>query len=119
MEETSNETWDVREENVQSIIKEELGITTEIELDRCHHTDKFKKNQSKPRTTDCRFLQFKDKEKIFKNSKKLKNTGIFIFEDFCKETVELRKLLWQKVLEHRRQGLIAYLNYRQVVCKRS
>ena len=56
VEETPNETWDVCEEKVQSITKEELGITAEIELDRCHHTSKLKKNQSKPRTIVCRFL---------------------------------------------------------------
>ena len=43
VEETLNETWDACEEKVQSIIKEELGITAEIELDRCHRTGKLKK----------------------------------------------------------------------------
>ena len=118
VEETPNETWDVCEEKVQSIIKEELGIAGEIELDRCHLTCKFKKSQSKPRTIVCKFLRFKDKENFLKDSKKLKDTVISIFEDFYKEAVELRKSLWQEVLEHRRQGRIAYLNYRQVVCKR-
>ena len=89
VEETPNETWDICEEKVQSIIKEELGITAEIELDHCHRTGKFKKNQSKPRIIVCRFLRFKDNGKLFKIQKKLKDTGIFIFEDFCKETVEL------------------------------
>ena len=117
VEETPNETWDVCKEKVQSIIKEELGITAEIELDRCNRTSKLKKNQPKPRTIVCRFLRYKDKEKTFKNSKKLKDTGIFIFEDFCKETVELRKSLWQEVLEHHGQGWITYLNYRQVLVR--
>ena len=84
MEETPNETWDISKEKVQSIIKEKLGITAEIELDHCHRTGKFKINQSKPRTIVCRFLRFKDKEKILKNSKKLKDTGIFILKTFVK-----------------------------------
>ena len=69
MEETPNETWNVYKEKVQSIMKEELGITAEIELDCCHRTGKFKKNQSKPRTIVCRFLRFKGKEKILKIQK--------------------------------------------------
>ena len=93
LEKTLNETWGVCEEKVQSIIKEELGITAEIELDRCHCTGELIKNQSKPGTIVCRFLKFKDKEKILGNSKKLKDTGIFIYESFCKETVELLKSL--------------------------
>ena len=94
MEETPNETWDICEEKVQSIVKEELGIIAEIEMNRFHCNGKFKRNQSKPRTIVCRFLRFKDKEKILKDQKKLKDTDFFIFEDFCKETVELRKSLW-------------------------
>ena len=82
VEETPNEIWDVCEEKFQSIIKEELEITVEIEFDLCHRTGKFQKNQSKSRTIVCRFLRFKDKEKILKNSKKLKDTGIFILKTF-------------------------------------
>ena len=74
-EKTPNETWDVCEEKVQSIIKEELGITAEIEFDRCHRTGKFKKNQPKPRTTVCRFLRRKNIKKF----KKVKGYWYFYF----------------------------------------
>ena len=67
VEETPNETWDICEEKVQSIVKEELGIIAEIEMNRFHCNGKFKRNQSKPRTIVCRFLRFKDKEKILKD----------------------------------------------------
>ena len=93
MEETLNETWDICEGKVQDIVKNKLGITAEIEFDRCHRTGKFKKNQAKPRTIVCRLLRFKDKEKILQNSKKLNNTGTFIYEDFCKETMEMTMII--------------------------
>ena len=57
----------------------------------------MKKNQSnndrrsRPRTIVCKLLRFKDKQKIIQNSKKLKDTGIFFYEDFCKDTMDLRK----------------------------
>ena len=92
VEETPNETWDICERKVQDIVKNKLGITAEIEFDRCHRTGKFKKNQAKPRTIVYRLLIFKDKEKILQNSKKLKNTGTFTYEDFCKETMETSKI---------------------------
>ena len=44
--------------------------------------------------------------------KKKKNTNIFIDEDFCPETMEYRKQLWEEV-----KGNNAYLNYRSVVKK--
>ena len=39
---------------------------------------------SRPRAIICRMLRFKDKQRIIQTSKKLINTGIFIYEDFCK-----------------------------------
>ena len=54
---------------------------------------------------DC--LDLKIKKRIIRSSKKLKNTGIFIYEDFCKDTMDLRKQLWEKVLEHRANNEIS------------
>ena len=54
----------------------------------------------RPRTFICRLLRFKDKQRITRSSKKLNNAGIFIYEDLCKETIDHRKQLWEKVLEH-------------------
>ena len=72
---------------------------------------------SRPRTIICRLLRFKDKQRIIQSLKKLKNTGIFIYEDFCKDTMDLRKQLWEKVLEHRANNKISYLNYRSIVVR--
>ena len=47
--------------------------------------------------------------------KLLKNAGIFIYEDFYKDTMGLRKEIWQEVLEYRRQNKFAYLNSRSMV----
>ena len=52
-----------------------------------------------------------------KNAKKLKNTNIFIDEDFSPETMEYRKQLWEEVKEVHRKGNIAYLNHQLVVNK--
>ena len=52
-----------------------------------------------------------------KNAKKLKNTNIFIDEDFSPESMEYQKQLWEEVKELRTKGNIAYLNYRSVVYK--
>ena len=53
-----------------------------------------------------------------KNAKKLKNTIIFIAEDFSPETMEYRKQFWEEVKKLRRKGNVAYLNYRlSIGCK--
>ena len=73
--------------------------------------------RSRPRRIVCKLLRFKDKQKIIQKSKKLKNTGIFVYEDFCKDTMDLRKQLWEEVSEHRANNKIAYLNYRSVIVR--
>ena len=110
IEETPNKTWQDCEIKIQELIKNKLKINEHIEIDRCHQLSK-KKNQNRPRTIICCITKFKEKQKILKNAKLLKNTGIFIYEDFCKGTMESRRELWHEVLEYRRQNKFAYLNY--------
>ena len=113
--EDTNETWDDCERKIQKILSDKLEITEDVEIERCHRMGKRKGNR--PRTIICKFLRFKDKQKILKNAKKLKNSGIYIYEDFCNDTMELRKSLWEEVMEHRRQGKFAFLNYRSIIVR--
>ena len=62
-------------------------------------------------------LSFQENKLVMKNAKKLKNTNIFIDEDFSPEIMEYRKQLWEEVKELRKKGNIAHLNYRLVVNK--
>ena len=103
-----NESWHEYEEKVLEVIKEKLEIQDPTEIDRCHRMGKNKRNH--PRTIIFKLNKFKDKEKILQNARNLKGTGIFIDEDFCDDSIELRKSLWEQVLEHRWQNKIAHLN---------
>ena len=77
-------------ERFKALKKNELGTDDEIEIDCSHRMGRPKNNQSRPRTTVCRFVGFKDKQNVLRNAKKLKNVGIYIYEDFCDDTMELR-----------------------------
>ena len=81
IKEKPNETWDDCKIKIQRLIKNKLKINEHIEIDRCHRLSK-KKNQNCPGTIICRITKFKEKQKILKKIKVLKNTGIFIYEDF-------------------------------------
>ena len=107
--ENTNKTWDGSEKKVQEVLWNKLNIQEDIEFDRCHCTGKW--IGSRPRTSFCRFFHFKDKKKI------LKNTGIYIYKDFCKDIMELRKSLWEEVLNYSRQSKFVSLNYRSVVVR--
>ena len=88
---------------IQNIIADKLGIESEVEIDRCsrtgHHKTKTGQNRDRPHTVVCRLNRFKDKKRILNNAKKLENTGIYIYEDLSKDTMEL----WEQVLEYRKQ----------------
>ena len=47
-------------------------------------SEKLMRRESRSRTIICRFIRFKDEQKILENSKKLKKTEIYIYKDFCK-----------------------------------
>ena len=118
--ETPNETWKTCEEKVQEVVENNLGFETEVEIDRCHQVksrNQSGKYQGHPCTIICRFNQFKDKQQILNNAKKLRDTGIYIYENFSKDTMDLRKALWEKVLQYRRQNKFFCLNYRSIIVR--
>ena len=78
--EDPNETWDDCERKVQDVLLNKLNIEGNIEIDRCHRFGK--RRGSRPRTIVCRFLRFKDKQKIIQHPKKLKDTGILYTRTF-------------------------------------
>ena len=110
--EKENETWDECEQEVQSFIKDKLGIAENIVTERAHQIKKKanSENPGKPRTIVCRY---KDKTNILKNVKKLKGKSIFINEHFSHETMELRKELREKVKKNigRKVSLPSLQNY--------
>ena len=80
-----------------------LDITDAIDFESCHRIPapmNSSKNQNHPLRIICKVTKFKDKQKILKYAKCLK--GIFIYEDFCKDTTDLQKKLWNKILEYRK-----------------
>ena len=85
-------------------------------IERAHRGANWKrqKEMNQPRTIILKLLNFKDKERILKYAKYLKNTGIFINEDFSKETIEKRKKLWEDVIKLRKEGKYAILKYDRI-----
>ena len=92
-----------------------MGIKTNIIIERAHRTGK--KDERKPRCIVFKLLNYKDKELILNNASRLKNTGIFVNEDFSKETLEKRKKLWVDVKKERANGKFATIIYDKLIVK--
>ena len=53
-------------------------------------------------------MSYKQKKEIIKNVKKLKGSDIFINENFCFETMQRRKELWEEGKRLRSEGQIIF-----------
>ena len=70
-----------------------------MEIDRYHRVESGNQcgqHQERPPTIICRFNMFKDKQEILNNAKKLRDTGIYIYQDFSKDTMDLRNMFGRK-----------------------
>ena len=76
---------------VQEMCKMKMGIEENIKIDRCYRITPKNKDPTCPWTIICRLKKFKGKQKILINAKVLKDTGIFIHGDYCKDTMNVRK----------------------------
>ena len=92
-----NEIWKKFKEKVMEVIKDNLNIEIIIDIDGCHRMGKRKDNR--PYRIIFKFNSLKDKQKINCHARNLKNTRIYIYKDFCDDTMALRKSLRDKVLE--------------------
>ena len=111
----------VKKSKISLRINWEQRVTQKL-IARCHRIGSCKtkpgQDRDQPRTVLCRLNRFKDKHRILNNAKKaLKNTGIFIYEDFLKDTKELRKSVWDQVLEYQKQNKFPCLNYRSIIAR--
>ena len=99
--ESENESWEECEEKIKKVLKQEMNINN-VNIERAHRMGK--KNTNRPRTIIFKLLNWKEKEHIIRNSYKLKDTGVYINEDFSAATMEIRKGLLEKMKQQRQEG---------------
>ena len=97
------------EETVRNFLKAKLDIdTSKIEIERSHRFGKFKHDKQRPIVS--RFLRFKDKEAIKKNSFKLKGTNFGVSDQYPKEVNEKRTMLRTIEKEEKSKGTPTFLH---------
>ena len=115
---SENEGWEVTEEKLRNVIKEELGIES-VDFERAHRVNRNADNNddmnSKPPTIVAKLLHYKDKQDILHDAKTRKIRRYYFKEDFSKETLEIRKRLWDEVVRLREEeGKFAVINYDRI-----
>ena len=90
------------------VLKEKLQIENP-QLDIVHRIGK-PSAERRHRDILMKFSNIDQREAVLRNKKNLKGKSVYINEDFCKNTVEIRKKLFLKVKEARQKGMQAYVN---------
>ena len=108
IKETPNETREDCEIKIKELIKDKLKMNEHIEIDRCHRLSK-KIIES--------FLSFLPSSIRAEYEKHLNPCTHRVIWSLCKDTMELRKELWQEVLAYGRQNKFACLNYCSIVVR--
>lgn len=88
IQEQAGETWEETANTVSRLLEAKLQLPP-MELERAHRTGPV--TPSRPRPVVVRFERFRDREATIRNARKLKGTGIYINEDLCPASQELKK----------------------------
>ena len=83
--ESLEESWNDTVEKLHKLFKKHLGIEN-ISVERTHEVDRKGRTKNGQRAIVGKMLDFKIKQKILENAKKLKDTNFFIKEDFSRAT---------------------------------
>lgn len=108
------ELWSDCEKAVKSVLKDEMGLKEDVEIERAHRLQGGGKN---PRPIIVCFGKFKDKERILAGRKTLreKKSSIFINEDFTPRVRDKRRLLLPFLKKAKSEDKRAHLRFDTLV----
>ena len=113
--ESPNETWQESESKIKHQISSHMPeVGTDFVIERAHRVGR-PRSDSKPRKIVARFLNYKDREAVFKAKKKLHGTNMFVNEDYSDRVIKTRKQLMPKLKKARRKNQRAFLRFDKLV----
>jgi len=119
--EDPNETWDDTEAKLKKIISESLQLGYEPDIERAHRVGPFANKDGtplrRPRTIVCKFYDWKVKEEILRQARRLKPKYVYYSEDLADVTVQNRKDQLDKLKEAKKAGKTAYFVLDKLIIK--
>ena len=113
------ETWEESENLTRDFIEENLEMESkDLTIERAHRTGS--KLNGKKRPIIVKFLIIKGKDAVLNQyrQKQLWKDNIYINEDYCERTAELRKQLFEQAKAIRQPGKSAKVVYKELVVSR-
>ena len=111
IEEQNEETWGETQELLTSVIKKHFDIELQS-IGRAHRLGQYRPSSKYPRMIIARFEKEAEKKILLENKFKLKNTKIYIEEDYSQSVRDIRRELWKAAIEERKQGKRATVRYK-------
>ncbi|KAL8557920.1 hypothetical protein ACOMHN_065440 [Nucella lapillus] len=112
--EGQTELWSDCEKAVRKVLREEMGVAEDVELERAH---RLRGGGKSPRPIIACFSKFKDKERVLANRKMLreKKSSIFVNEDFTPRVRDRRRLLLPFLKQAKAEQKRAFLRFDTLV----
>lgn len=115
LEESVDENPEQTQHKVQTFIKEKLSIPVQLESanrlgGNSQSTSTSIERNSKPRMIIARFGKISERQNVMKSSAKLKGTNVFLNDDVCRTTMDIRRQKMNELKDKRKQGYIAYFS---------
>lgn len=114
LQEQRGETWEQTCNSVSKLLEETLQLPS-LRLERAHRVGPI--NPSRPRTIVARFEKYGDREAVSRNARKLKGTGIYIDDDLCSASQELKRNQLPLLKQARQDGKIAYFRHTKLIIR--
>ena len=113
--ESPNETWQESESKIKRLISSHMPeVGTDFVEERAHRVG-GPRADSKPRKIVARFLNYMDREAVFKAKMKLHGTNMFVNKDYSDRVIKKRTELMPKLKEARRKNQRAFLRFDKLV----
>ena len=114
VEEQKEETWKETEKIISRVIEEKFQIIPNG-IARAHRLGRYNQTSKYPRMIIVKFERLAERQAILKNKAKLKNSNIFIDEDFSPQVRRERKILLKKAMEERNAGKKVFIRYKSII----
>ena len=102
------QSWNDTEKLLKDVLPEKLGVT-KIQIEKTHRVG------AKEVGKDIKkFSSYKGKQLILNKATFQKREDIYVYDDFSKATVAIRKENWEKVTALRQQGKYVILIYDKI-----
>ncbi len=113
-EPSEGETWEQTAVKVSELLTNKLELPN-IELERAHRVGQ--RDAHRHRTIVARFTRYGDREAVMRNVTKLKGTRIYITEDLCPASQNIRKAQIPAMKQAKSEGKVAYFRHTKLIIK--